>query len=32
VLVEYWWPREWDPEIAVFPSPYVDGLFARAGL
>src|SRR5215217_762872 len=32
VLVEYWWPGEWDPETAVFPSPYVDGLFKRAGL
>src|SRR5215211_425510 len=26
VLVEYWWPGEWDPKTAVFPSPYVDRL------
>src|SRR5215211_3641918 len=26
VLVEYWWPGAWDPETAVFPSPYVEGL------
>jgi beta-lactamase class A len=32
VLVEYWWPGEWDPETAVFPSPYVEMLFSRAGL
>jgi beta-lactamase class A len=32
VLVEYWWPDEWTPEQAVYPSPYVDALFARAGL
>ncbi|MBA3451253.1 MAG: serine hydrolase, partial [Chloroflexia bacterium] len=32
VLVEYWWPGEWEPDLAVFPSPYVDALFARAGL
>jgi beta-lactamase class A len=32
VLVEYWWPGEWNPEIAVFPSPYVDALFSQAGL
>src|SRR5215208_2522455 len=28
VLVEYWWPGEWSPELAVFPSPYVDALFS----
>jgi beta-lactamase class A len=27
VLVEYWWPGEWVPERAIFPSPYVDALF-----
>nr|MBA2597759.1 serine hydrolase [Chloroflexia bacterium] len=32
VLVEYWWPGEWQPETAVFPSPYVDALFSQAGL
>jgi hypothetical protein len=32
VLVEYWWPGEWNPAIAVHPSPYVDELFSRAGL
>src|SRR5918995_497209 len=32
VLVEYWWPGEWNPEIAVFPSPYVDALLSGAGL
>ena len=32
VLVEYWWPGEWSPERAIFPSPYVEALFARAGL
>ncbi|MBW3631410.1 MAG: class A beta-lactamase-related serine hydrolase [Chloroflexi bacterium] len=32
VLVEYWWPGEWNPEIAVYPSPYVDALLAQAGL
>jgi beta-lactamase class A len=32
VLVEYWWPGEWDPTMAVFSSPYVDALFSQAGL
>ena len=32
VLVEYWWPGEWNPEIAVYPSPYVDALLSQAGL
>ena len=32
VLVEYWWPGEWDPKTAVFPSPYVDTLLTWAGL
>ena len=32
VLVEYWWPGEWDPQMAVFPSPYVDALFSGTGL
>ncbi len=32
VIVEYWWPGEWTPETAVYPSPYVDELFGRAGL
>jgi beta-lactamase class A len=32
VLVEYWWPGDWDPETAVFPSPYVENLFSQAGL
>ena len=30
-LVEYWWPGEWSPERAVYPSPYVDELFATMG-
>jgi beta-lactamase class A len=32
VLVEFWWPGEWEPERAVYSSPYVDEMFARAGL
>jgi beta-lactamase class A len=32
VLVEYWWPGEWVPETAVYPSPYVDRMLASAGL
>lgn len=32
VLLEYWWPGRWQPELAVTPSPYVDALFAEAGL
>jgi len=32
VLVEYWWPGEWHPEIAVFPSPYVDALLSGTRL
>ena len=28
VLTEYWWPGEWEPERAVYASPYVDELFA----
>jgi beta-lactamase class A len=32
VLVEYWWPGEWNPDIAAYPSPYVDELLSRAGL
>jgi beta-lactamase class A len=32
VLVEYWWPGEWSPELAVFSSPYVETLFSQAGL
>jgi hypothetical protein len=32
VLVEYWWPGEWSPELAIYPSPYVDAFFSRAGL
>jgi beta-lactamase class A len=32
VLVEYWWPGEWNPQVAVFSSPYVDALFSQAGL
>jgi beta-lactamase class A len=32
LLVEYWWPGEWNPGTAVYPSPYVDGLLTRAGL
>jgi beta-lactamase class A len=32
ILVEYWWPGEWSPELAVFPSPYVETLFSQAGL
>ena len=31
MLVEYWWPGEWNPEIAVFPSPYVESLFSVMG-
>jgi beta-lactamase class A len=30
VLLEYWWPGEWQPEQAVTPSPYVDALLAEA--
>jgi beta-lactamase class A len=32
VLLEYWWPGEWQPEQAVTPSPYVDALLAEAGI
>lgn len=32
VLLEYWWPGEWQPDQAVTPSPYVDALLAEAGL
>jgi beta-lactamase class A len=32
VLVEYWWPGEWSPELAIYPSPYVDALFSQAEL
>lgn len=32
VLVEYWWPGEWIPAEAVYPSPYIDRLLASAGL
>ncbi|MDF3042860.1 MAG: Beta-lactamase class A-like protein [Thermomicrobiales bacterium] len=32
VLVEYWWPGEWIPEAAIYPSPYIDEKFAAAGL
>jgi beta-lactamase class A len=32
VLVEYWWPGEWIPEAAIYPSPYIDEMFAAAGL
>jgi len=32
VLVEYWWPGDWDPATAVFPSPYVETFFSQAGL
>ena len=32
VLLEYWWPGEWQPERAVTPSPYVDALLAEAGV
>jgi beta-lactamase class A len=32
VLLEYWWPGEWASDLAVYPSPYVDALFAQAGL
>jgi hypothetical protein len=32
VLVEYWWPGEWIPEVVVYPSPYAEELFAAAGL
>jgi beta-lactamase class A len=32
ILVEYWWPGAWSPELAVYPSPYVDALFSQAGL
>ncbi len=32
VLVEYWWPGEWSPELAVYPSPYVEKLLSQAGL
>lgn len=32
VLLEYWWPGEWDPSSAVFASPYVDQMLEAAGL
>jgi beta-lactamase class A len=32
VLIEYWWPGEWNPTDAVFPSPYVDEMLDAAGL
>lgn len=32
VLLEYWWPGAWAPELAIYPSPYVETLFAQAGL
>ena len=32
VLVEYWWPGEWSPDLAVYPSPYVETLFSQAGV
>ena len=32
VLLEYWWPGEWQPTQAVTPSPYVDALLAEARL
>ena len=32
VLLEYWWPGAWQPELAVTPSPYVDALLAEARL
>jgi beta-lactamase class A len=32
VLVEYWWPGEWSPGRAVYPSPYVETLYSQAGL
>jgi beta-lactamase class A len=32
VLVEYWWPGAWTPDLAVYSSPYVDTLLSRAGL
>jgi beta-lactamase class A len=32
VLVEYWWLGEWSPELAVYPSPYVEMLYSQAGL
>jgi beta-lactamase class A len=32
VLLEYWWPGEWQPDDAVTPSPYVDALLAGANI
>ena len=32
VLIEYWWPGNWTPDLAVYPSPYVDALFSQADL
>lgn len=32
VLVEFWWPGKWTPDLAVYPSPYVERLFAEAEL
>jgi beta-lactamase class A len=32
ILVEYWWPGDWSPDLAVYPSPYVETLFSQAGL
>ena len=31
LLVEYWWPGEWEPDRAVLPSPYVDAVLAAIG-
>ena len=28
LLLEYWWPGEWDRARAVFPSPYVDAVLS----
>jgi beta-lactamase class A len=32
VLLEYWWPGDWQPDLAVTPSPYVAALLASASL
>jgi hypothetical protein len=32
VLIEYWWPGVWFPDLAVYPSPYVDAMFSQADL
>jgi hypothetical protein len=30
LLLEYWWPGEWDPAKAAVTSPYVDAILEMA--